>query len=154
MGILMKNPIRLVLPLVAVASLVASAHAIADPGDQFNLSPAELPAPNSTPPKDISPDIEGEKAGFLPSAPSAFHGSGPYGKPDGYKVVRVHFENAKPTGAYEDFATGFFTLGRAIDNVTPKPMVFGTPAGLTVARDGSLLVADENAIWRVTYAGH
>ena len=81
----------------------------------------------------------------------AFHGSGPYGKPDGYKVVRVHFENGKPTGGYEDFATGFAASGGMSVKGIGKPIVYGTPAGLAVAKDGSLLIADENAIWRVTY---
>jgi glucose/arabinose dehydrogenase len=77
----------------------------------------------------------------------AFHASGPYGKPDGYKVVRVRFVNGKPVGGYEDFVTGFM-----LANTNP-PQVWGTPAGLAVARDGSLLIADEEAIWRVAYTG-
>jgi glucose/arabinose dehydrogenase len=84
----------------------------------------------------------------------AFHASGPYGKPDGYKVVRVRFENGKPTGGYEDFANGFSTLAQVPGEGAPKPIVFGTPAGLAVAKDGSLLIADENAVWRVSYVGH
>lgn len=75
----------------------------------------------------------------------AFHASGPYGKPDGYKVVRVRFANARPIGGYEDFVTGFMLAG------TNPPRVWGSPAGLAVAKDGSLLIADEEAIWRVAY---
>jgi glucose/arabinose dehydrogenase len=84
----------------------------------------------------------------------AFHGSGPYGNPDGYKVVRVRFDAGKPTGGYEDFATGFSASGGTSDKGIAKPIVFGTPAGLAVAKDGSLLIADENAVWRVTYVAH
>ena len=39
----------------------------------------------------------------------AIHGSGPYDKLDGYKVVRVRFKNGVPVGGYEDFITGFST---------------------------------------------
>lgn len=77
----------------------------------------------------------------------ALHASGPYAKPDGYKVVRVKFANGMPVGGYEDFVTGFMLAG------TNPPQVWGTPAGLAVAKDGSLLIADEEAIWRVAYTG-
>jgi glucose/arabinose dehydrogenase len=77
----------------------------------------------------------------------AFHASGPYDKPDGYKVVRVKFANRTPVGGYEDFVTGFMFAG-----IYP-PRVWGTPAGLAVAKDGSLLIADEGTIWRVAYTG-
>lgn len=77
----------------------------------------------------------------------ALHGSGPYGRPDGYKVVRVRFANGMPVGGYEDFVTGFMVAG------TNPPKVWGTPCGLAVANDGSLLIADEEAVWRVAYTG-
>jgi glucose/arabinose dehydrogenase len=77
----------------------------------------------------------------------AFHASGPYNRPDGYKVVRVKFANGMPVGGYEDFVTGFMLAG-----INP-PHVWGTPAGLAVTKDGSLLIADEEAIWRVAYTG-
>ncbi len=75
----------------------------------------------------------------------AFHATGPYGKPDGYKVVRVKFANGKPVGGYEDFVTGFM-----LANTNP-PKYWATPAGLAVAKDGSLLIADEGSVWRVAY---
>jgi glucose/arabinose dehydrogenase len=84
----------------------------------------------------------------------AIHGSGPYGKPAGYKVVRVGFKNVKPTGGYEDFVIVFSAPGRTSEKGILTPVVFGTPAGLAVAKDGSLLIADENAVWRVTYVAH
>jgi len=79
----------------------------------------------------------------------AFHASGPYDKPDGYKVVRVPFKDGKPAGGYEDFVTGFFgTHGNKIS-------MWGSPSQLAVATDGSLLIVDDqgNCIWRVSYTG-
>ena len=76
----------------------------------------------------------------------ALHGSWNRAKRTGYKVVRLRFENGKPTGGYEDFMTGF-----AIDDAS----VWGRPVGVTVMQDGSLLVSEDgsNTIWRVTYRG-
>ena len=50
-------------------------------------------------------------------------------------------------GGYEDFVTGFMFAG------SYPPRVWGSPAGLAVAKDGSLLIADEQTIWRVAYTG-
>lgn len=79
----------------------------------------------------------------------AFHGSGPYDKPDGYKVVRIRFKNGKPLGGYEDFVTGFASAG------VIRLSVWGTPSQLAVAKDGSLLIADDKGalVWRVSYKG-
>jgi len=79
----------------------------------------------------------------------AFHGSWNSSKPVGYKVVRVHFSGGKPAGGYEDFVTGFW------DGRSSPARVFGRPAGLAVAKDGSLLIADDagKAVWRVVYTG-
>jgi glucose/arabinose dehydrogenase len=83
----------------------------------------------------------------------ALHGSGPYDKPDGYKVVRVRFADGKPTGAYEDFVTGFADEGKPGKKGVLAPRVWGTPTGLAIAKDGSLLIADEKGkvVWRVSY---
>lgn len=85
----------------------------------------------------------------------ALHGSGPYGKPDGYKVVRVHFANGKPVGGYEDFVTGFWAPGTSKRPDLLAPKVWGGPCGLAVAKDGSLLIADDHGatVWRVAYTG-
>ena len=48
----------------------------------------------------------------------ALHGSWNRGKRTGYKVVRLVFNDGKPTGEYEDFMTGF---------LTPKGEVWGRP---------------------------
>jgi glucose/arabinose dehydrogenase len=63
----------------------------------------------------------------------------------GYKVTFVPFKNGKPAGEMEDFLTGFIA-----DPVKQK--VYGRPVGVAVAKDGSILVADDsgNKIWRVS----
>lgn len=72
------------------------------------------------------------------------HGSWNRSTLAGYKVVFVPFTNGKP-GKPEDFLTGF------IANLN-KGEVYGRPVGVAVAKDGSLLVADDasNCIWRVS----
>jgi glucose/arabinose dehydrogenase len=89
---------------------------------------------------------EGEQfpADFKGDAFVALHGSWNRSKRTGYKVVRIPLENGKPRGVYDDFLTGF---------VTPEGDVWGRPVGLTVAKDGSLLVSEDgnNAIWRIAY---
>lgn len=79
----------------------------------------------------------------------SLHGSWNSGTPTGYKVVHVKFANGKPVGGYDDFLTGFAKPG------TNPAEVWGRPAGLLVAEDGSLLVADDagKTIWRVAYTG-
>ena len=49
-----------------------------------------------------------------------------------------------PTGEYEDFMTGF---------VASDFDVWGRPVGVTVARDGALLVSEDGngTIWRITH---
>ncbi len=77
----------------------------------------------------------------------ALHGSWNASKPTGYMVVRVKFENGRPLGYYETFLSGFWSEG------TGTARVWGRPAGLAIAKDGSLLVADDlgQTIWRVSY---
>lgn len=63
----------------------------------------------------------------------------------GYKVAFVPFQDGKPSGALEDFLTGF--------TVSPKTSeVHGRPVGVAVWTDGSLLVSDDGAgkVWRVS----
>ena len=77
---------------------------------------------------------------------AAFHGSWNRMKRTGYKVVRVPFDHStgKPLGEYEDFVTGF---------ITPDGKVWGRPVGITVAKDGSLLISEDGngTIWCVSY---
>jgi len=72
------------------------------------------------------------------------HGSWNRSQLSGYKVVFVPFTSNKP-GKVEDFLTGFMA------NID-KSEVHGRPVGVTVLKDGSMLVADDvsNVIWRVS----
>jgi len=72
----------------------------------------------------------------------AQHGSWNRSVPDGYRVMRIHFEQGQPVKA-TPFLEGFLVNGRA----------WGRPAGVAELPDGSLLVADDrgNAIYRVAY---
>jgi glucose/arabinose dehydrogenase len=78
----------------------------------------------------------------------ALHGSWNAAVPRAYNVVFVPFENTKAEGGYEVFASGFWSGA----GTTPAE-VWGRPAGVAVAKDGSLLIADDgsNTIWRVSY---
>jgi glucose/arabinose dehydrogenase len=77
---------------------------------------------------------------------AAKHGSWNRSKRTGYKVIRVIMKNGVPTGEYEDFATGF---------VINDSAAWGRPVGVTVDRDGALLISEDGSgtIWRVAYAG-
>ncbi|MEJ5994433.1 sorbosone dehydrogenase family protein [Pedobacter sp. Du54] len=70
------------------------------------------------------------------------HGSWNRSEFVGYKVAFIPFKQGKPTGAMEDFLTGF---------VKDNKEVYGKPVGVAVAEDGALLVADDvsGIIWRV-----
>ena len=87
------------------------------------------------------------------SFPERYHGGafigmhGSWNRSDlvGYKVAFVPFQNGKPSGAIEDFLTGFIA--------NPKiSQVYGRPVGVAIWTDGSLLVADDAAgkVWRVS----
>ncbi len=76
----------------------------------------------------------------------AFRGSWNRSRGTGYKIVFVPFEGGRPTGAYEDFVTGFL-----IDPTVPR--TWGRPVGVLVRTDGSLLFTDETGgrVYRVSY---
>lgn len=65
----------------------------------------------------------------------------------GYEIVRVHFENGQPK-KIEPFLTGFLTDGGKTH--------FARPVGLAIAKDGSLLMADDanGVIYRIAYSGN
>ncbi len=75
----------------------------------------------------------------------ALHGSWNRALRTGYKVVRLKLQDGVPTGAYEDFLTGFVLDARR---------VWGRPVGVTVTHDGALLVSEDGngTIWRVAPA--
>lgn len=77
---------------------------------------------------------------------AAEHGSWNREPRTGYEVVHIPVRNGKATGEYEDFITGF---------TTPQGGVWGRPVGITVAKDGALIVVEDGAqtVWRVTYTG-
>ena len=70
------------------------------------------------------------------------HGSWNRNPPSGYKVVFVPFAGAQPSAMPIDVLTGFMVGGKAL----------GRPVGVQIARDGSLLVADDvgDTVWRVS----
>ena len=74
----------------------------------------------------------------------ALHGSWDRHKRTGYKIVRLTLVKGQPTGAYEDFVTGF---------VVDDKSVWGRPVGVAVAHDGALLFTDDGGdmLWRVAY---
>ena len=74
---------------------------------------------------------------------AAEHGSWNRDRRTGYKVIRIPMKDGKATGEYEDFLVGF---------VTKEGNVWGRPVGVTVAKDGALLVTDDgsNVIWRIS----
>jgi glucose/arabinose dehydrogenase len=77
---------------------------------------------------------------------AAEHGSWNKAVRTGYEVIRVPLDRGHATGEYEDFLTGF---------VTPSGDVWGRPVGVSVAKDGSLIVTDDGSdtVWRVAYGG-
>ena len=74
------------------------------------------------------------------------HGSWNRSRRVGYKVIRVPMADGKATGEFEDFLVGF---------VTKDGDVWGRPVGVTVAKDGALIVTDDasGTVWRVAYTG-
>lgn len=75
---------------------------------------------------------------------AAEHGSWNRSKRTGYKVIRVRMKDGVPTGAYEDFVTGF---------VANDADVWGRPVGVAVAHDGALLISEDGngTIWRISH---
>ena len=74
------------------------------------------------------------------------HGSWNRSALAGYKVVFVPFAGGKPSGKPEDFLTGFITGGDDSE-------VHGRPVGVTVLKDGSMLVADDasGTVWKIRF---
>ena len=73
------------------------------------------------------------------------HGSWNRSGRTGYKVIRVVLnKDGAPTREYEDFMTGF---------VTDDGNVWGRLVGVTVAKDGALMVTDDGSgtVWRIQY---
>jgi Raf kinase inhibitor-like YbhB/YbcL family protein len=77
---------------------------------------------------------------------ATMRGSWNRAKASGYEIVRIHFVNGQPQ-SIQPFVYGFLT-----DNGTTH---IARPMGLAVARDGSLLMADDanGGIFRIAYVG-
>jgi glucose/arabinose dehydrogenase len=73
------------------------------------------------------------------------HGSWNRKELTGYKVMFVPFSNGKPSGAPEDFLTGFIADAS-------KSEVYGRPVCVAILDDGSMLITDDvsNIVWRVS----
>ncbi len=91
-------------------------------------------------------DADAFPAEYRGDAFATLHGSWNREDRTGYKEIRVIMEDGKPTGAYEDFMTGF---------VLDEDTVWGRPAGIAVMQDGALLVSDDanGTIFRIVYQG-
>ena len=99
------------------------------------------------------------------SAFVAMRGSWNRGQPSGYKVVRVKFDAAGKPLSIDDFVTGWLMDSPPANlqqpgngpppeqNKARRPAQFGRLAGLAVAADGSLLIAEDQngVIYRVSY---
>ena len=73
------------------------------------------------------------------------HGSWNRANISGYKVLFVPFKDGKPSGAPQDFLTGFVANA-------DRAEVYGRPVCVMVLHDGSLLVSDDgsNTIWQIS----
>jgi glucose/arabinose dehydrogenase len=70
----------------------------------------------------------------------------------GYLVAFVPFADGKPTGGYEEFATGFAGPQAPAD---PAQAAY-RPMGVAVGADGALYVSDDvkGRVWRIAYQGN
>ena len=84
-------------------------------------------------------------AEYVGDAFAVLHGSWNRSFRTGHKIVRLPMKNGKPTGEYVDFLTGFITADGG---------AWGRPVGITVLKDGSLLLTDDgaNLIYRISYS--
>ncbi|HBP31296.1 MAG: PQQ-dependent sugar dehydrogenase [Advenella sp.] len=74
------------------------------------------------------------------------HGSWNRTPLNGYRISYIPFRDGKPAGKAETVVSGFLSEDEA--------SLYGAPVGLTQAKDGALLFADDvgNTVWRVTAA--
>ena len=72
------------------------------------------------------------------------HGSTELAEPQGYNVVRIHFQGGRPV-RQEDLVRGWLVNGKA----------WGRPVGVLVANDGSIIISDDGAgrLYRLRYTG-
>jgi glucose/arabinose dehydrogenase len=74
------------------------------------------------------------------------HGSWNRTPLNGYRISYIPFSDGKPTGKAEAVVSGFLS--------EDEDSLYGAPVGLTQAKDGALIFADDvgNTVWRVTAA--
>ena len=91
---------------------------------------------------------DGLPAEYNGDALATLHGSWGANPPSGYEVVRIHFE-AGTAKAITPFLTGFLMRDKASPNGWSR---FARPFGLAQAKDGSVLVGDEQngVVYRIT----
>ena len=84
----------------------------------------------------------------------AEHGSWNRSKPQGYRVMLIKLQGNK-AGSYTPFAEGWLRGIRSSRGERTIGDAWGRPADVLVLRDGSLLVADDEAgaVYRITYKG-
>jgi glucose/arabinose dehydrogenase len=84
---------------------------------------------------------------FRADAFATMHGSWNRKPPSGYEIVRIRFQDGKPT-TIEPFVSGFL-----LDQGGGRWARFARPFGLVVARDGSMLMGDEQngIIYRISH---
>lgn len=106
------------------------------------IVPDVLIQPHSAPLGMTFYDHDAFPADYAGSAFVALHGSWNRGAPTGYKVVRLPMRDGRPTGAYEDFMTGF---------VLSDDALWGRPVGVATGKNGALYVSEDanGTIWRV-----
>lgn len=78
------------------------------------------------------------------------HGSWNANVPTGYKVVRIPFEDGRPTGSYVNFLT-HFRVDRDDIGTPGAASVWGRPMGAAVLADGAILIGDDagRTIWYI-----
>ena len=82
---------------------------------------------------------------FASGAFVGLHGSWNRRPRSGYDVIYVPFVGGRPSGLPVEVLTGF---------INEDGEAMGRPVGVTIGRDGALLVADDvgNTVWRVSAA--
>jgi len=111
--------------------------------------PALLYTAHSAPMQMVFYDGEVFPEAYRGDAFIAMRGSWNRNPPSGYEVVRIDFEDGRPV-AFEPFVTGF--MKQQDDGSWGQ---FARLAGLAVAPDGALYLADDSGgvIYRITYDG-
>jgi Raf kinase inhibitor-like YbhB/YbcL family protein len=87
---------------------------------------------------------------YLNNAFVAMRGSWNRQPPSGYEVIRIRFDQSGKAERIEQFITGFLVKGGAPGN---KDGHFARLAGVAMAKDGALLISDDDngVIYRVSY---